>query len=165
MFYNATATFRAPSDLSGIGCMRREYIRATPSWRRGSPRYDPVFINSDPFQEGMRGLDVARILAFFSFTHEGKLYPCALVRWFSRVGDEPDEDMGLWTVKKEFDHEGNPELSIVHIDTICRAAHLIPVYPSSQFIRRSLTMHDTLDVFEEFFVNKFVDYHAFHLAS
>lgn len=58
IFYNATATFRAPSDFSGIGCMRREYIRATPSWRRGSPRYDPVFINSDPSLEGMRGLKI-----------------------------------------------------------------------------------------------------------
>jgi hypothetical protein len=62
VFYNATATFRAPSDLSGIGGMRREYIRATPSWRNGHPRYDTVFINSDSSEDGMGGLEVARIL-------------------------------------------------------------------------------------------------------
>lgn len=72
--------------------------------------------------------------------------------------------MGLWIVKKDFNHDRSPVLAIVHVDTICRAAHLIPVYPS-QFIRRSLTMHDTLDVFQDFYVNKFADYHAFQMAS
>jgi hypothetical protein len=66
VFYNATATFRAPSDLSGIGGMRREYIRATPSWRNGHPRYDTVFINSDSSEDGMGGLEVARVLSFHS---------------------------------------------------------------------------------------------------
>jgi len=164
IFYNATATFRAPSDFSGIRSMRREYIRATPAWRNGRPRYDMVFLNSDPSQEGMRGLEVARVMIFFSFVHEGKQYPCALIHWFSRIGEEPDEDTGLWVVKPEFYDNGKPHIAIIHVDTICRAAHLIPVYPS-QFIRRSLTMHDTLDVFREFYVNKFVDYHAFQIAS
>lgn len=112
----------------------------------------------------MRGLAVARILTFFSFTHEGKPYQCALIHWFSRVGDEPDEDMGLWIVKPDYDHNGNPELAIVHVDTIYCAAHLMPVY-QSQFIRRSLTIDDTLDVFQDFYANKFVDYHAFQIAS
>ena len=131
IFYNATATFRAPSDLSSITCMRREYIRATPSWRGGQPCYDTVFINTDPSQEGMRGLNIARVLTFFSFVHEGKRYPCALIHWFSRV----DEDMGLWVVKPDSNHDGNPNLAIIHVDTICRAGHLIPVYQSTGYIR------------------------------
>jgi hypothetical protein len=167
VFYNATATFRAPSDLSGIGGMRREYIRATPSWRNGHPRYDTVFINSDSSEDGMGGLEVARILSFFSIIHESKLYQCALVHWFSRVGNEPDGDTGLWVVRPDFDDPdgGRPDLAIVHVDTIYRAAHLLPVYRSSQRIHRSLTMHNTLDVFSEFYVNKFVDYHAFQITS
>ena len=36
IFYSAVATFRAPSDPSGITGMHREYIRAMPSWR-GAP--------------------------------------------------------------------------------------------------------------------------------
>jgi len=44
------------------------------------------------------------------------------------------------------------------------AAHLISVYQSSQYIRQSLTMHDTLDIFNEFYVNKFVDHYAFQIA-
>ena len=164
IFYHATATFRAPSDLSGIGCMRHEYIRATPSWRNGHPHYDTIFINLDPSEDGMCGLEVARVLAFFSIVHEQKPYQCALVHWFSHVGNEPDEDMGLWIVCPEFDDDGRPGLAIVHVDTIYRASHLSPVF-QSQYIRRSLTMHDTLDVFKEFYVNKFTDYHAFQIAS
>ena len=111
----------------------------------------------------MRGLEIARVLSFFSIIHEGQLYQCALVHWFSRVGNKPDEDMGLWVVRPEFNDNDKPNLAIVHVDTIFRAAHLIPVYQSSQFIRRSLTMHDTLDVFDEFYVNNFVDYHTFQI--
>lgn len=165
IFYNATVTFRAPSDLSGIRCMRHEYIRATPSWRKGCPRYDTVYINFDPSQEGMRGLEVARVLTFFSFMHEGKPYQYALIHWFSRVENEPDEDTGLWVVEADFNDDGKPDLAIVHVDTIYRASHLMPVYQSSQYLCRSLTMHDTLDVFDKFYVNKFVDYHAFQIAS
>lgn len=134
IFYNATAIFRAPSDLSGIGCMCREIIRATASWRNGQPRYDTIFINSDPSEDGMRGLEVARVLTFFSFRHEEKVYQCALIHWFSHVRDEPDEDTGLWVVKPEFDDDGTPDLAIIHIDTIIRAAHLIPIY-EAHYIR------------------------------
>jgi hypothetical protein len=111
----------------------------------------------------MCGLEVARVLTFFSIIHEQKPYECALVHWFSCVGNEPDEDMGLWIVSLESNDDGQPNLAIVHVDTIYRAAHLIPVY-ESQYIRRSLTMHNTLDVFKQFYVNKFVDYHAFQIA-
>jgi hypothetical protein len=72
--------------------------------------------------------------------------------------------MGLWVVKPEFDDNGTPDLAIIHIDTIIRAAHLIPIY-EAHYIRQSLTMHNTLDAFKGFYVNKFVDYHAFQIAS
>jgi hypothetical protein len=65
IFYSASATFRAPSDPSGPSSMRREYIRATPSWRKGHPRYDCIFINTQPELAGMRGLGVARVFLFF----------------------------------------------------------------------------------------------------
>jgi len=96
------ATFRAPSDLSGIECMRHEYIQVTPSWRNGQSCYDTVFINSDPSEEGMCGLEVAHVLMFFAFIHEGKQYQCGLMHWFSCVGNEPDEDTGLWIFKARF---------------------------------------------------------------
>jgi hypothetical protein len=45
-------------------------------------------------------------------------YQCALVHWYSRVGDEPDEETEMWIVEPP---------SIIHLDCIPRAAHLIAV--------------------------------------
>jgi hypothetical protein len=164
IFYAAVATFRAPSDSHGVNGMRREYIRATPSWRGGAARYDCVFLNSNPELDGMRGLDVARVLTFFSFFYNAQEYQCALIHWFSGIGTRPDETTGLWMVEPDFDADEEPHLDIVHVDCIYRAAHLVPIYETGQYISRSLTMHNTLDTFSRFYVNKYVDYHAFEIA-
>lgn len=164
MYYCASAKFYAPSDLSGIGGMRREIIRATPSWRRGPPRYDTVFVNSNPDLEGMRGLDVVRVMQFFSFKFRSRTYPCALVRWYSRVGDEPDEDTGLWIVRPELDAYDQPVTSVIHLDCIIRAVLLIGVY-GKQFLPENFHFTQSLDSFRVFYVDKFADHHAFEIAS
>lgn len=164
VYNSACATFYAPSDLSGIGGMRREHIRAVQSWRKGPPRYDCVFVVTDDTAEGMQSLDVARVRRFFSFTYAGISYPCALVHWFSRVGDNADEDTGLWMV--ELDHDtadGSPHAAVIHLDTILRAAHLIGVY-GSDILPKDMSSADSLDAFRSFYVNKFIDNHAFQIA-
>lgn len=165
VFYSASATFRAPSDPSGPRGMRCEYIRAAPTWRKGHSRYDCVFVNAQPDLPGMRGLEVARVFLFFSFMHQGTCYPCALVQWFSFISDEPDAETGYWMVEPDVHQDGQPYLAVIHLDSIFRAAHLVPAYRTSDFVRRSLTMHDTLDEFKVFYVNKFADHHAFEISS
>jgi hypothetical protein len=115
IYPSAVTTFHAPSDISGIGGMHCERIRAVKSWRKGAGRYDTMFINTDPSVEGMRGLDVVRMRLFFSFSHDGVEYPCALVHWFSHVGDSPDNRTGMWVVEPDND-ETLP--SIIHLDTV-----------------------------------------------
>jgi hypothetical protein len=88
IFYSALATFLAPSDSHGVNGMCREYIRAMSSWRRGEARYDCLLLNSNPELDGMRGLDVARVLMFFSFSYFAKEHQCALIHWFSCIGTE-----------------------------------------------------------------------------
>jgi hypothetical protein len=165
VFFNATAYFYAPSDISGLCNMQQEYICATPSWQNGPPRNDCVFINSNPELHGIRGLEVAHVFLFFSFKHQHIYYPCALVQWFSLIGDKPDDETGLWKFKPDVQEDRRPHLAIIHLDSIYCAAHLIPVYGTSDFVSRSYTMHDTLDKFKTFYVNKFVDHHAFKIAS
>jgi hypothetical protein len=75
----------------------------------------------------MHGLDVVRVLLLFSFTLGDVTYPCALVHWFMFVEEEHDEDPGMWMVQPETDN-GLPVLSVIHLDCIFRAAHLLPVY-------------------------------------
>jgi len=160
---SAVATFHAPSDISGIGGMRRERIRAVKSWRKGPGRYDTIFVNTDPSVEGMRGMDVARVRLFFSFSHDGIEYPCALVHWFSRVGDLPDDHTGLWVVEPDTSGNGEAFASIIHLDAIVRASHLIPVF-GPRHVSRTLSFTDTLDKFTSFYVNKYIDHHAFEIA-
>ena len=160
---SALATFHAPSDPSGIGGMRREYIRAVPSWYKGPPRYDTAFLNRNPDLPGMRGMDVVRIQLLFSFHFGGTSYPCALVRWFATHGDQPDEDTGMWIVEPEVDIEGSPVVSIIHLDCIIRAAHLIGVFGTTP-LPKGLRYHHSLDAFKAFYVNKYIDHHAFGIA-
>lgn len=163
VYPSAVAMFYAPCDISGIGGMRRERIRAVPSWRKGPARYDCVFVNTDPDADGMLGLDTARVRMFFSFQAGGRTYPCALVQWYSRVSEQPDEETGMWIVEPDVYHDGSPVRAIIHLDSVVRAAHLIGTYGES-FIPKQITYENSLDSFHTYYVNKFADHHAFAIA-
>jgi len=107
----------------------------------------------------MSNLLVARVLLLFSFTFNDGLHQCALVHWFSVFGDQPDPDNGMWVVTP--DYTGNaPNLSVIHIDCIFRAAHLLPVFDDTP-LPRTLNYTKTLDSFKGFYVNKYIDYHMY----
>ena len=163
IFYSALAVYQSPSDISGISGLHREIIRATPSWRKNQPRYDCVFAYSES-RNGRKQLDVARVMAFFTFIQDGKLFPCALVHEFRYSSRRPDKDTGFWIVEPKILDETQPCLTIISLDRILRAAHLIPVYKTRSFIPRSLTMEKTLDEFKRFYINRFIDYHAFSIV-
>ncbi|KAI0371908.1 hypothetical protein BV20DRAFT_1065308, partial [Pilatotrama ljubarskyi] len=164
VFHSAVALYYAPTDPSGIGGMRRERIRATPSWHNGPARYDCIFVDKGTSEEGLKGLLVARVRLFFSFKHQGQLYPCALVHWYSVVGEAPDEDTGMWIVHPDFLEDGNPSCDVIHVDTILRGAHLIGSIGDT-WLPQGFLPSDSLDAFRAFYVNKYADYHAFELAS
>ncbi|TFY56536.1 hypothetical protein EVJ58_g7581 [Rhodofomes roseus] len=159
VYPSAVATFYAPADPSGPGGMRRERIRATPSWRSEGARYDCAYIVKDSAQEGFRGLDAVRIRLLFSFKFNGILYPCALVEWFEPIGDEPDEETGMWMVEPELDADARRPCQVVHLDSIFRAAHLLPVYGEDP-LPIGFRAQDSLDAFRAYLVSKYVDYHA-----
>ncbi|KIN93763.1 hypothetical protein M404DRAFT_170289 [Pisolithus tinctorius Marx 270] len=167
IYNSASSTFFAPSDLSGVYGMRREYIRSCPMWRNEGPRFDCVFVVTDPQAEGMRALDVARVLCFFSFKYLQTVYPCAIVHWFDRVGDNPDEDTGMWIVCPSYlapRTHNIRNLAAIHVDTIYRAAHLIPIYSTHNINSRDVRPHCSYDMFHSFYVNKFADHHTFEIA-
>ena len=162
---SAISTFHAPSDISGVGGMRRERIRAVTSWYNRSPWHDCAFVqtDSDPTLRGMRGLDIARIRLFFSFHYDKTFYPCALVHWYSHIGDGPDENTGMWVVEPDRDPDGSPREAVIHLECILRGAHLIGVYGDG-LLPCGVTADNSLDSFNSYFVNKFIDHHAFEIA-
>lgn len=164
VYHSMMAVFYSPSDPCGTQGMRRESIRSTPCWRKGAPRHDTVFVERDAAIPRIRGVDVVRLHALFSFVWRGQYYPCALVRWFTHTAEEVDHDMGMWVVQPDDDDDGLPAVGVIHLDSVLRAAHLMPVFGNS-FIPIGLTPDRTLDIFQSFYINKYIDYHAFELAS
>jgi hypothetical protein len=163
IYHSAIARFYAPSDLCGVGGMHRERIRSNPNWRGEFARYDTVFVETDSELEGMAGLAIGRALLLFSFKHGGKTYSCALVHWLV-PGNEPDPDTGMWVVQPEYEGNGHRTLSIINLDCIARAAHLLPVYGSS-FVPDDLHFSDALDVFRAYFVNPYADHHTYEFLK
>lgn len=163
VYPSAISTYYAPSDLSGIAGLHRERIRATTSWRRGPARYDCVFCEADGDNEGMGRLHIARVRLFFSLRHQDNYYPCALVTWFSPVGDKPCPDTGMWVVEPDIDATGERVMSVIHLDCILRAAHLIGV-TGKERVPKGLKPSDSLDVYPSFYVNKYADHHAHEIA-
>ncbi|KAF7292216.1 C2H2-type domain-containing protein [Mycena indigotica] len=161
VFHSATASFYSPSDPSGIRGMKRERIRCTPSWRKHGPRRDCAFIVEDD-APGFSGMSVVRIRLLFSFTYNGVYHPCALVRWFKKVGTRPDPETGMWIVEPDIRY-GSHFITIEHLDTILCAAHLIPVF-GERNIPHDLRYTDSLDSFLSFHVNKYIDAHANEIA-
>ncbi|KAF9245384.1 hypothetical protein BU15DRAFT_85684 [Melanogaster broomeanus] len=165
VFHSALATFFAPSDPSGTGGMHREHIQATPSWRRGAARYDTVLVDMDNSTNSINGMDIARVLCLFSFPFLSKMFPCALVHWYKHIGSQPDNTTGLWMVRPSFEDDGSRELSVIHLDTIFRAVHLLPIFGNSDSIHPAVNLHNSLDAFKGYYINKFADHHSFEILS
>jgi hypothetical protein len=80
------------------------------------------------------------------------------------IGDGLDEDTGMWVVQPEVDADGFPVMSMIHLDCVIRAAHLLPVFSSDIPLPRALHHSETLDSFKLFYINKFIDHHAFKIV-
>ena len=69
----------------------------------------------------------------------------------------------MWIVKPDLAKDGTHTMSVIHIDTIFRAAHLMPVY-GNDAVPRYLSFTQSLDAFNSYYVNKYIDHHAFEIA-
>ena len=164
IYHSATATFVSPSDPCGVGGACHEQIKATPSWFHGPDRYDTVFVNTDDTCKDMQGMEVARVVCFFSLLCiNGVSYPCTLVHWFDYVKDEPDELTGMWMVKPSFLDDNTRYLSVVHIDAVICAAHLILIF-GQELVPSRVNSHNSLVIYRGFYVNHFIDHHVFELV-
>ncbi|KAK6981749.1 hypothetical protein R3P38DRAFT_2578132 [Favolaschia claudopus] len=162
-FPSAVATYYAPSDHSGLHGAIRERIRAVRSWRGKEPRYDCVYVEADPEQPGFRGLLAARVLLFISFKHRGISHECAVVTWFSTIGNEPCQDTGMWMVEPDLDARKKRVVDLVNIDSILRGAHLIPIFGEG-FLPRRFKYSQSLDSFKAYYINKYADHHSHEIA-
>lgn len=160
VFHSAVATFFVPSDPSGSHGMQHERIHSMPLWHGGEPRRDCAFVVMNEERPGMRGMAVVRVLLFFSIEYDMVCHPCALVEWFKRVQHDPST--GMWIIRPDRTR-GMQDKSVLHLDTFLHAAHLIPVY-GHQTMPLNFQYWHSLDVFEAYYVNKYIDHHAYEVA-
>ncbi|KAI6024264.1 hypothetical protein EDC04DRAFT_2724966 [Pisolithus marmoratus] len=72
----------------------------------------------------------------------------------------------MWIVRPAVTAHCCPAVAVIHVDTIYRVAHLIPLYANATHpIPRNIKPHHSYDVFATFYVNRFIDHHAFSLLS
>ncbi|KAG2030481.1 hypothetical protein BDR03DRAFT_936643 [Suillus americanus] len=135
IFHSAVVSFYTASNICGVNSMLCHTIHVARSWRGDQARHDCIFIEHNLTIPGFQGLYVAQVILLFSFTFQGVDYPCALIHWFSTIGNQPCPN----------------------------TAHLIPIY-GSRFLDRDLIHTDSLIAFGAFYVNKFSDYHAYETA-
>ena len=106
---------------------------------------------------------VARALLFFSFTIDGTSHQCALIHWFSIVGDQPDPDNGMWVATPDYSVNAR-DLAVIHIDSIFRAVHLLPIFDDTP-LPRTLDYTQVLDSFKGFYINTYIDYHTYETLA
>lgn len=166
VFDSAVTTYYLPSDTLGQVGFYRERIRATPA-RQGStaaPRRDCVLVAMDSATSGFPSMQVACARLFLSIYHLNKHIPCALVDLFVTEGNHPDPVTGLWVVKPQYSANNRPSSSIVHLDSVLRGIHLLPVH-KRRTVPGTKSYSRTLDSYRKFYVNKYIDYHAFETVT
>ena len=68
----------------------------------------------------------------------------------------------MWMVQAERSTDGLPVVSVIHTDCILRGAHLIPIF-GRDYVPLELHFSDSLDAFAGFYVNRYIDHHAFEI--
>jgi hypothetical protein len=141
--------------------MHQEYIQVTRSWRNGPACNNCVLVNTKPNANSTHRFEIAQVFLFFSFLHDGQEYQCAFVQWYSFAGTKCNKDIGCWMVEPDNSNSKSPHIAIIYIDCIVRATHLMPTTRTALFVNRSVTIHTSLNIYDLFYINRFVDNHAF----
>ncbi|KAJ2915204.1 hypothetical protein MD484_g5208, partial [Candolleomyces efflorescens] len=163
--HSATARFYAPSDACGAGGMQRQMIRCN-RWWRNHGRMDTILVSMDD-QAGMDGMMVAQARLFFSFSDplKGTTHHCALVNWFPTV-ERDTTATGMWVVEREVDEaDGTAPLQVIPVSTIVRGIHLLPVFGREGVLPEGFSYMESLEAFDRYYVNHFIDYHAHEVAT
>ncbi|KAH8979757.1 hypothetical protein EDB92DRAFT_1806221 [Lactarius akahatsu] len=68
----------------------------------------------------------------------------------------------MWVVHPDV-VRGKQERSVVHLESILHAAHLIPVF-GTHMVPPDFHFTFSLDAFDAYYVNKYIDHHANEIA-
>ena len=86
---------------------------------------------------------------------------------YELASDTIDKDTGMWKVRVRKDPQTwLPICYVIPLVEIFHAAHLIPVFKGTpDTLSKETTFETSLDKYDVFYVNTFIDYHAFEILS
>ena len=128
--------------------------------------------NSEPTSNNkptINSFSITQVWLFFSFKHNQAFYEYALVHDYQVVNPSPDEITGMAIVKRAM-RRSIPRAHVIPLNNILWAVHLIPVFSQlhAKHIPKKYKHEDMLNnrhLFKQFYVNKFIDHHAFEILS
>ena len=91
-------------------------------------------------------------------------YLCALVHWISHTTDTLSDITGMHVIEPDCLPDGQPVTAVVHLNTVFRAAHLLPIFSDHPALSKHQHHEETLDLFLEFYVNRYIDCHVFEVV-
>ena len=88
------------------------------------------------------------------------------MHWYNAIGDQLDDNTGMWMVRPSTNAEldSTPNLAVIHLSKILRAVHLLLIFGEAP-VPSELSYSDSLNVFQTFYVNKYIDHHALEIAA
>ena len=158
---SAVTTFHTFSDPSGVGGMKCECIHAVGHWWKGLGCYDMLFINTHHDNVDLIHLHGGSwpwggSCAPFLFIHSW--WSEISMHWVSCTTDTLSDITGMHVVEPDCLPDGRPVTVVVHLNTVFRVVHLLPIFSKHQHHEQ------TLDLFSEFYINRYIDYHAFEVV-
>ncbi|KAF8171241.1 hypothetical protein K438DRAFT_200396 [Mycena galopus ATCC 62051] len=69
----------------------------------------------------------------------------------------------MWMVEPDLDARRKRIVDLIHIDSILRGAHLIPVF-GEDYLPRRFKYSESLDSFRAYYINKYADHHSHEIA-
>ena len=58
---------------------------------------------------------------------------------------------------------GQKPVQVIHLETIARGCHLLPVFGNHGFLDEEFSFVDALDAFKRYYINKTIDHHVHRL--
>jgi hypothetical protein len=106
------------------------------------------------------GIRVARLRIIFCLPSRISVFqePLVYVELFSELPKRARNDVRMFLVSKSF-VDGRQESAVIPLTMVIRSCHLIPRMDDD--LREPIPPHKTIDHFNTFYVNQFLDLHTY----
>jgi len=136
--------------------------RCTNNWQKGRFRRDAVLVgDADGDGNGLDRFEVAQLCLLFKFyydrnesTENREAYELAYVQWFRK---KPRHDINYMVIVELTD-----KFDVISVDDIYRPMHLIPKFEIAINLRTTTANRVDAEKYREFYVNSYIDYHAYN---